>query len=63
MNYTRINKTHIKYFKQILNDNNVYFGEECKHYASDHTENLVFVPELVLSPSSTTEVAKILKNL
>ncbi len=61
MNYTRINKTHIKYFKQILNDNNVYFGEECKHYASDHTENLVFVPELVLSPSSTTEVAKILK--
>ena len=61
MNYTRINKTHIKYFKQILNDNNVYFGEECKHYASDHTENLVFVPELVLSPSSTIEVAKILK--
>ncbi len=61
MNYTRINKSHIKYFNQILDDNNILFGKECSQYASDHTENLTFVPELVLFPNSTQDVANILR--
>ncbi len=61
MNYTRINKSHIKYFNQILDDNNILFGTECSQYASDHTENLTFVPELVLFPNSTQDVANILR--
>ena len=61
MNYTRINERHVKYFNKILDNNNVLFGTECNSYARDHTENLIFIPELVLFPTSTQDVVNILK--
>ncbi len=61
MNYTGINERHVKYFNQLLDNNNVLFGTECNSYARDHTENLIFVPELVLFPTSTQDVVNILK--
>ena len=61
MNYTRINERHVKYFNKLLDNNNVLFGTDCNSYARDHTENLIFIPELVLFPTSTQDVVNILK--
>ena len=61
MNYTRINERHVKYFNKLLDNNNVLCGTDCNSYARDHTENLIFIPELVLFPTSSQDVVNILK--
>ncbi|HTO35106.1 MAG TPA: FAD-binding oxidoreductase, partial [Flavobacterium sp.] len=51
----------IQYFKSILN-NRVYTDEEnLLRCASDHTEDFVFKPQIVLQPETTQEVSIILK--
>ncbi|MDY0089332.1 MAG: FAD-linked oxidase C-terminal domain-containing protein [Flavobacteriaceae bacterium] len=51
----------IQYFKSILN-NRVHTDEEnLLRCASDHTEDFVFKPQIVLQPKTTEEVSKILK--
>ncbi len=59
MQYQRINKTHVQYFESITK---VIIDEELKkNYAHDETEDLFFMPEIVLVPSDTIEISNILR--
>lgn len=52
---------HLDFFTQLLG-NRVIAGEQIDaHYASDHTEDFVFYPALVVKPESTEEVSAILR--
>ena len=52
---------HIKQFKTIVGDANVYMDEESlNHYAHDETENLHFLPDIVLKPRSAKEISAIM---
>ena len=61
MQFQAILENHTLYFQQIL-------GERCitnevlrADYGHDHTEDLLFVPEVVLKPETTEEVSKIMR--
>ncbi len=59
MQYQLINKTHIQYFESITK---VIIDEELKkNYAHDETEDLFFMPEIVLVPSDAIEISNILR--
>lgn len=52
----------IKYFQSILGTNRVLLDEQnLIRCASDHTEDFVFRPQIVLQPETTQEVSQILK--
>lgn len=52
----------IKYFQSILGTNRVLTDEQnLIRCASDHTEDFVFRPQIVLQPETTQEVSQILK--
>ncbi|MDR0802458.1 FAD-linked oxidase C-terminal domain-containing protein [Fluviicola sp.] len=51
---------HIKYLKNLLG-NRVLTGSEIEaRYASDHTEDFVFYPAIVVKPETTKEVSSIM---
>jgi glycolate oxidase len=57
-----INAAHLQQFKNIVGEQNVLYDEESlKHYGHDETELLLFLPEVVLKPSSTAEISAITK--
>jgi glycolate oxidase len=57
-----INAAHLQQFKNIVGEQNVLYDEESlKHYGHDETELLLFLPEVVLKPSSTAEISAIMK--
>jgi glycolate oxidase len=57
-----INAIHIQQFKNIVGEQNVLYDEESlKHYGHDETELLLFLPEVVLKPTSTAEISAIMK--
>lgn len=57
-----INATHLQQFKNIVGEQNVLYDEESlKHYGHDETELLLFLPEVVLKPSTTEEISAIMK--
>lgn len=61
MEYTKITAEHISYFEDILGAAYVHSDLESREsHSKDHTEDLVFLPELVLKPGNTQEVSKIL---
>lgn len=48
-------------FPQMLSEGRVHWGEEIRaQHGADETEDLVFLPDVVLEPESTEEVAAIL---
>lgn len=52
----------INYFQSILGTNRVLTDEQnLVRCASDHTEDFVFLPQVVLQPETTQEVSQILK--
>lgn len=52
---------HVLALKKIVGEKNVYLDEESLNkYAHDETENLHFLPELVIKPRTTAEVSAIL---
>ena len=58
----KMNATHLQQFQNIVGEPNVLYDEESlRHYGHDETELLVFLPEVVLKPSNTAEVAAIMK--
>lgn len=60
-NYQSLAQEHIDAFLGILPPERVLFdAENLTRCASDHTEDFVFLPELVLQPISTEEVSAIL---
>lgn len=53
--------SHIQYFKTILGTNCFTDENNLSKYASDHTENLSFLPSAVLKPESTSQISMIVK--
>jgi len=54
--------THIGDFKKIVGDKFVFVDEESlNNYGHDETENLLYLPEVVIKPRTTEEISAILK--
>ena len=56
-----ITATHLSYFQSFLGARIQDGSEINPHYASDHTEDFVFYPSIVVLPETTEEVAQIMK--
>lgn len=55
--------THIEAFKNIVGEQFVLVDEESlQHYSHDETEDLHFLPEVVLKPKTAEEISAILKT-
>ncbi|MGZ3837346.1 MAG: FAD-binding oxidoreductase [Flavisolibacter sp.] len=53
---------HLGQFRQIVGDAYVFVDEEVlNRYASDETEDLHFLPDVVIKPASAAEISEILK--
>jgi glycolate oxidase len=62
MQYNKVTEAQIKAFTQIIGEPFVIIGEaERLPYAKDHTEDLMYTPEVVLKPRTTDEIASIVK--
>ncbi|MBA2407275.1 MAG: FAD-binding oxidoreductase, partial [Chitinophagales bacterium] len=60
MHFQHINEEHLKYFRLVIGDLNVMIDHDTlQHYGHDETEDLKFPPEVVLKPSSTSEVSSL----
>lgn len=54
--------THIEQFKKIVGDDHVIVDKEIlTGYGRDETENLLFLPEVLIKPRTADEISKILK--
>ena len=59
--YQRLNQSNIEWFVLLVGSDNCVLDEETRiHYGHDETEDLSFPPEIVVKPSSTQEVSKIM---
>ena len=68
MSYKKVDNIDIIFFKDILGNKLVFSDAESIHnYSHDETEDLIFLPEIVLKPTSPLQIAKIMaycnKNL
>jgi glycolate oxidase len=62
MAYTQITSEMLESVKKIVGSQYVFFDNETlSDYAHDETEDLRFLPELVIKPGSSTEISAILK--
>jgi glycolate oxidase len=61
MQFQAILENHILYFQQILGERCITNESLRADYGHDHTEDLLFVPEVVLKPETTEEVSKIMR--
>ena len=60
--YKQITSEDISFFVTLLGQEQVKFdAESLENYAHDETEDYIFVPELVLTPSLTDQVSEIMK--
>ena len=60
--YSKVNKTDVIFFIKTVGKMNVHIDNETlKAYSTDHTENLSFLPEIVVKPITSTEISNILK--
>jgi len=63
MNFNLISESDLQYFTEIIgNDNVLTTDENLQNYASDATENLIFKPTIVLKPTTTNQISKIVKH-
>lgn len=60
MKINGMNQTHIDFFKELLKERTFIDQEQLDKYSHDETEDLHFLPEIVLKPNTTEEVSKIL---
>ena len=59
--YQRLNQSNIEWFVLLVGSDNCVLDEGTRiHYGHDETEDLSFPPEIVVKPSSTQEVSKIM---
>lgn len=56
-----IEERHLHFFKYLLNDRVQAGSAIDAHYASDHTEDFVFYPSLVVKPETVEEVSSIMR--
>lgn len=62
MSYKKITHEDISYFRTVLTDKYVHTDEEqLQRCASDQTEDLKYMPEVVLQPDTTEAVSAIMK--
>ncbi len=61
MGYSKLNQNHLSYFLDLLGKEGVIFGKGVKDFSRDHTEDLIYVPEIVLLPKTTKQVSGIVK--
>ncbi|MDA9262241.1 FAD-binding protein [bacterium] len=60
--FVKITPNHIQYFTTILGEENVFFDEEnLNEFGHDETEDLVFPPEVALTPRNTEQVSDVMK--
>ena len=60
--YTKIKESHLRYFSSIVGDAHCSTAQETlQDYSHDETEDLKYVPEVVLFPRSTEEVSAIMR--
>ncbi|MGZ3941928.1 MAG: FAD-binding oxidoreductase, partial [Bacteroidia bacterium] len=60
--YNKVTPAIVAQLKKIVGDGYVFTDEEkLKQYGRDETEDLLFVPEVVVKPTTTQEVSEILK--
>lgn len=60
MEYAVVKNQHLEQLKQLCKLHVTPEEEHFSHYGSDETEDLSFLPELVLKPSDTAEVSAVL---
>ena len=61
MKYTKVDIEHLNYIKDIIDDDCLYTdNEKLYEYSHDETEDLSYKPEIVVKPSSTNQVSKLL---
>jgi len=60
MNYTVLDKQHIAHLSAMVGHAHTVCDEKMKAYAHDETEDLVFMPALVLKPANTLEISRIM---
>lgn len=56
-----MNPKHVSYFSSLLGERTISGPAIPAHYASDHTEDFVFYPTIVVKPESTDEVSAVLR--
>ena len=61
MEYSRINKKDLNYFTRILCEENIIYKNGLEEFSKDHTEDLKYLPEIVLFPKNTNQVSKIVE--
>jgi glycolate oxidase len=62
MDFSRISEEDISFFKATVGDANILCDvESLHHYSHDETEDLHFLPEVVVKPSSPEEISSILR--
>ena len=62
MKFTKINPKHIEQFQNIVGKEFVLFDKDSlDKYSSDETEDLKFLPEVVVKPNSAEHISEILK--
>ena len=62
MKYKKIDVDDLKIFRKIVNDAFVFVDElELLKYGRDETEDLSFLPEVVIKPSSSNEISSIIR--
>nr|WP_294903414.1 FAD-linked oxidase C-terminal domain-containing protein [uncultured Lacibacter sp.] len=60
--YAKVNMQIVQQLKAIVGDEYVFGDEESlNNYAHDETENLHFLPEVVVKPRTTEEISQIMK--
>lgn len=59
--YTKVSEEHIEFFTGVAGKAYVWSdAEQMQRYAKDQTEDLVYLPEVVIRPRSATEISSIL---
>ncbi len=60
--FTKINQTHLNHFLEILGKENTFFDQaQLNEFGHDETEDLVFPPEVALTPRNTQQVSQVMK--
>lgn len=60
--YKKINNEDRSHFQSVVGDSNIFYSEEVlKEYSHDETEDLSFLPEVVVKPQNTSQISEIMK--
>ncbi|MGB1040547.1 MAG: FAD-binding oxidoreductase [Flavobacteriales bacterium] len=59
--FTKISQTHITHFQELIGKENFFFHpDQLTEFGHDETEDLVFPPEVALTPRNTEQVSQLM---